>query len=237
MGVYNTIITDETCPACHARVEWQSKRLTLNGLVLADAMQTIALRASMDGEMYAFCDACKIWTDAVIQDGKLVEKRTRALTSPTTATGDEIALRTYTAEQLASFAEADRLDAAAQEVVRRFRSVTGTPESVQGALGQLGAWGDLDWNKTEHQLDRIRHENVPTPSETERIATDPAVCDGEPHIRGTRIPVSVLLDNLAAGVTLAELMKSYPGLTPEDVRAALAYAAALARERSLNAPQ
>lgn len=63
------------------------------------------------------------------------------------------------------------------------------------------------------------------------ITADPEVCHGKPCIKGTRIMVSVVLDNLAAGVTLDELLKSYPSLTREAVQAAIAYAADLARER------
>ena len=66
----------------------------------------------------------------------------------------------------------------------------------------------------------------------EYITVDPAVCHGKACIRGTRIPVSVVLDNLAAGATLESLRQSYPTLPPEAVPAALAYAAELARERA-----
>jgi uncharacterized protein (DUF433 family) len=68
---------------------------------------------------------------------------------------------------------------------------------------------------------------------TERIATNPNICHGKPCIRGTRILVSVVLDNLAEGLTAEEIIKEYPPLTVEDVRAAMAYAAALAREEEL----
>lgn len=61
------------------------------------------------------------------------------------------------------------------------------------------------------------------------IVGDPAICHGKPCIRGTRIMVSVVLDNLAAGVSREELLRSYPSLPPEGVEAALAYAADLAR--------
>jgi uncharacterized protein (DUF433 family) len=64
-----------------------------------------------------------------------------------------------------------------------------------------------------------------------RVSSDPAVCHGQACIRGTRIPVSVVLDNLAAGLTAEQLVESYPSLTREDVSAAVAYAAELARER------
>ncbi|MBI3465244.1 MAG: DUF433 domain-containing protein [Planctomycetes bacterium] len=59
----------------------------------------------------------------------------------------------------------------------------------------------------------------------ERISVDPAVCHGQACIKGTRIMVSVVLDNLAAKVETDELLKSYPTISVEDVRAALEYAA------------
>ena len=65
----------------------------------------------------------------------------------------------------------------------------------------------------------------------ERITADPGVCHGQACIRGTRIPVSVVLDNLAAGSAPEDIAASYPSLTVEDVRAAVAYGAELARER------
>lgn len=65
----------------------------------------------------------------------------------------------------------------------------------------------------------------------ERISVDPSICHGKACIKGTRIMVSVILDNLAAGVSEEEILKSYPSLTPEDIQAAIAYAAELARER------
>lgn len=70
----------------------------------------------------------------------------------------------------------------------------------------------------------------------ERITVDPAVCHGQACIKGTRIMVSVVLDNLAARVPLDELLASYPSLTAEDVQAAIAYAADLARERTVPLP-
>ena len=70
----------------------------------------------------------------------------------------------------------------------------------------------------------------------ERISADPQICHGQACIKGTRILVSVILDNLAAKVASAEILRSYPALTPEDVDAAVAYAAELARERILQMP-
>lgn len=68
----------------------------------------------------------------------------------------------------------------------------------------------------------------------ERITVDPAVCHGKACIRGTRILVSVLLDNVAAGVSRDEILASYPAAKSEDIDAALAYAAELAREGSID---
>ncbi len=65
---------------------------------------------------------------------------------------------------------------------------------------------------------------------TARIATDPNVCGGQPCIRGTRIPIAVILDGLAEGLTAEQLVDHYPQLSVDDVRAALAYASHLARE-------
>lgn len=64
----------------------------------------------------------------------------------------------------------------------------------------------------------------------ELISVDPAVCHGQACIRGTRIPVSVVLDALAEGMGEAEILVGYPTLTVEGIRAAAAYGAALARE-------
>jgi len=70
----------------------------------------------------------------------------------------------------------------------------------------------------------------------ERITVDPGVCHGQACIKGTRIMVSVVLDNLAARIDVGELLKSYPSLTEADVQAALDYAAELARERTIYLP-
>lgn len=64
----------------------------------------------------------------------------------------------------------------------------------------------------------------------ERIISEPQICHGKACIRGTRIMVSVILDNLAAGLSHKEILKSYPSLTGQDVEAAIGYAAELARE-------
>ena len=66
-----------------------------------------------------------------------------------------------------------------------------------------------------------------------RITSDPGVCHGKPCIRGTRIMISVVLDNLADGLSLEEILEEYPPLTVEDIRAAISYAAALTREEEI----
>jgi uncharacterized protein (DUF433 family) len=69
---------------------------------------------------------------------------------------------------------------------------------------------------------------------TNRIEINPAVMLGKPVIRGTRIPVELILRKLSEGATEADLLDAYPRLTPEDIRAALAYAAeSLAHETIL----
>ena len=70
----------------------------------------------------------------------------------------------------------------------------------------------------------------------ERISVNPAVCHGRACIRGTRVMASVILDNLAAGVPRAEILASYHSIEPEDLDAAVAYAAELAREGSVDLP-
>ncbi len=69
-----------------------------------------------------------------------------------------------------------------------------------------------------------------TRPELELIATDPAICHGQPTIAGTRVLVSVILDSLAAGLSTQEIIAEYPSLTEAGIRAAAAYGAALARE-------
>jgi len=62
------------------------------------------------------------------------------------------------------------------------------------------------------------------------------ICHGRACIKGTRIMVSVILDNLAAGVKPEDIVRSYPPLTLEDINAALGYATELARERVVPVP-
>ena len=64
-----------------------------------------------------------------------------------------------------------------------------------------------------------------------RISVDPNICFGKPCIRGTRIWVSLIVENLAEGLKAEDILAVYPQLAHEDILAALAYAAEMTRER------
>lgn len=70
----------------------------------------------------------------------------------------------------------------------------------------------------------------------QRISVDPRVCFGKPCIRGTRIWVSLIVDNLAEGIPEQEILGAYPQLNREDILAALAFAAEMTRERIIPVP-
>ncbi len=67
----------------------------------------------------------------------------------------------------------------------------------------------------------------------ERISVDPNVCHGKACIKGTRIMVSLILDNLAAGKSYEEIISNYPSLNMDDIRASVAYGALLSKERTI----
>ncbi|MGD0152994.1 MAG: DUF433 domain-containing protein [Thermacetogeniaceae bacterium] len=69
-----------------------------------------------------------------------------------------------------------------------------------------------------------------------RISIDPNVCFGKPCIRGTRIWVSLLLDYLADGMTFEEVLSEFPQIEVDDIKAAIAYGAEMARERYVEIP-
>ena len=66
----------------------------------------------------------------------------------------------------------------------------------------------------------------------ERLTSDPKVCGGQLCAKGTRVLVTVILDNLAEGLAREEILRSYPTLEPIHIDAALAYAGELAREEA-----
>ena len=69
-----------------------------------------------------------------------------------------------------------------------------------------------------------------------RISVDPMICAGKPCIRGTRIWVSLLLDFLASGSPMEEILEEYPQLKREDLLAAIAYGTEMSRERFVDLP-
>jgi uncharacterized protein (DUF433 family) len=85
---------------------------------------------------------------------------------------------------------------------------------ASGSIGDVTAGG---W--------RMSHEDL-----LERVTVDPNVCAGKPCIKGTRIYIAIILDALAEGLTPDEVIDHYPHLEIDDIKAALAYAAELARE-------
>ena len=70
----------------------------------------------------------------------------------------------------------------------------------------------------------------------QRISIDPGICFGKPCVRGHRIWVSLVLDLLAAGASVEEVVADYPGLTREDVLACIAYGSEMSRERYVDIP-
>ena len=61
----------------------------------------------------------------------------------------------------------------------------------------------------------------------QRISSDPDICHGKPVIKGTRIPVYLIVSLVAEGENIESIIKDYPSLSPEDIQAALRYAARL----------
>ncbi len=70
----------------------------------------------------------------------------------------------------------------------------------------------------------------------QRLSMDPNVMVGKPVIRDTRIPVELVVRTLAQGVSESTILREYPSLQPEDIRAALAYAAAVLAHEDVFAP-
>ena len=79
----------------------------------------------------------------------------------------------------------------------------------------------------------ITHEGVGylTVDWKNRVSADPSICHGRVCIKGTRVMISVILDNIAEGMTEEEIILEYPSLKKGDVQTAVLYAASLTRER------
>ncbi len=89
---------------------------------------------------------------------------------------------------------------------------------------------------TLHRVKSSEYTACMTEQEMQLITVDPDVLHGQAHIRGTRIPVSLVLGCLAEGLTEEEILEDYPTLTVKGIRAAAAYSAALASEDVLPLP-
>ena len=70
----------------------------------------------------------------------------------------------------------------------------------------------------------------------QRISIDPNICFGKPCVKGTRLWVSLILDFLASGATIDELLEDYPQLQRDDILACIAYGAEMSRERFVDLP-
>ena len=74
------------------------------------------------------------------------------------------------------------------------------------------------WTEPEVES-RLREAGLPA-----QIVIDPAIMDGVPVLRGTRIPVYIVLEQLEAGLTVGQILADYPALTEEKIKAALRFA-------------
>jgi uncharacterized protein (DUF433 family) len=86
--------------------------------------------------------------------------------------------------------------------------------------------------KTESGGETVVQPQIPEPGANiaiERITMDPAICHGEPTIRGLRYPVQIILELLSAGMSIEEILADYEDLEREDILAVLAYAARLSQ--------
>jgi uncharacterized protein (DUF433 family) len=115
----------------------------------------------------------------------------------------------------------------------------GNGNGFRGDIGSLILWKDLLpaislcgvlWKYVIIQLQEA------TMNWQDYITVDPKVCHGQACIKGTRVPVSVVLDNLAAGHSYEGILNSYPTITRESIQAAITYAAELTREHIIALP-
>ena len=90
----------------------------------------------------------------------------------------------------------------------------------------FGGWSDF--RKSELTADQISIFSL-IMNWKERIETNPEICHGKVCIKGTRVMISVILDNLADGINREEILENYPSLTDQDIQVAILYAAELAR--------
>lgn len=75
--MFNVIKNKTKCPTCNQPVEWQSKNLTYDGLILANLLQRITLNKHLSGEIHAYCDDCRKAVEIAIENGKEMGIKTR----------------------------------------------------------------------------------------------------------------------------------------------------------------
>ncbi len=85
--------------------------------------------------------------------------------------------------------------------------------------------GGATGGATQHQRPSCEGRRLPSTSMThlDRITTNPAICHGKPTVRGLRYPVEVLLESLASGMSIEEILEDYPDLERDDLLAALEF--------------
>ena len=132
-------------------------------------------------------------------------------------------------------------DGGRTETVLRNWFETAAPETLRGReLGMalrnfLATYGHSHPRKGARIcIPRQESEDEVDPDVQNRIQVDATICGGRPHIRGTRVRVSDILDMLASGVREPDILADYPYLTEADLRAALAFAAAASAHRILS---
>ncbi len=85
-------------------------------------------------------------------------------------------------------------------------------------------------------MNYIKIFNIKTKDLLIRISIDPHICFSKPCIMGHRIWVSLILDYLASGMTISDILNEYPGLEEKDILACIAYGAEMSRERYIELP-
>jgi uncharacterized protein (DUF433 family) len=88
----------------------------------------------------------------------------------------------------------------------------------------------------KNKLIKLRAKAMSSENLLSRITIDPNICSGKPCIKGHRIWVSLILDLLAAGETIEELLQAYPSISREDILACIAYGAEIARDSYVEIP-
>jgi uncharacterized protein (DUF433 family) len=105
--------------------------------------------------------------------------------------------------------------------------------SLQVEAGQSRGWACPMVERPREEASGVHFRTMTHQELLQRISIDPAICGGKPCIRGHRIWVSLIVDFLASGMSVEDILAEYPQLTVEDIRACLAYASEMTRERTV----